>query len=143
MENQSKQDFVTNESIKKEQEVFKKRFDQALEQNIKIVNDQNVKIQDLTNKIVILAKENLELKQRKVYVCDECDFEGYTRETISNHKYEEHERNESESEEEESTIYQCDLCEYNSGWPDNVAFHYREIHKTYMNWEEAESRLKK
>ena len=59
MENQSKQDFVTNESIKKEQEVFKKRFDQALEQNIKIVNDQNVKIEDLTNKIVILAKENL------------------------------------------------------------------------------------
>ena len=62
-----------------------------------------------------------------------------TRLTIINHK---HENTESKSEEEESTIYQCDLCQYNSGWPDNVAFHYREIHKIYMNWEEAESKLK-
>ena len=59
------------------------------------------------------------------------------------HKLNEHQENESESDEEESPLYQCDLCPYNSGWPDNSAFHYEEVHGIHMNWKEAEIKLKK
>jgi hypothetical protein len=79
-------------------------------------------------------------------VCEECDFEANNKHNILNHKYNEHQvdsENDSDAEEDESPNYQCDLCAYNSGWPDNVAFHYREIHNIQMNSKEAELRLKR
>ena len=85
------------------------------------------------------------MKQRRIYAYDEWDFEDGNRDTIL--KYNDHQINcdESESEEDEtpSPEYQCDLCDYISGWPDNVAFHYKEEHKIQMNWKENESRLRK
>ena len=137
MNYQSKQDILKNDDKKKELEVVQYKFKKTLEKNFEMINQLNTKIEILTN-------ENVELKRRRVYACDECDFDSYSRNDIESHKNQEHqfEDNESESDEDESPIYKCDLCEYNSGWPDNVTFHYREDHKIYMNWEEAELRLK-
>ena len=108
------------------------------------INNQNRMILELTVQLYQLRNENLQLRQKRIYSCDECDFDAYIRENIVNHKNQEHEieENESDSEEDERPNYQCDLCDYNSSWPDSVAFHYREDHKIQMNWEEAELRLK-
>ena len=140
MEYQSKQDNLKKDNMEKEIEDVQNKFRQALE----TINEQNKKVNELVFNLEILNKENIELKQKRFYECDECDFESYTRDDVINHKYQAHrdDENESESEEDESPTFQCDLCEYNSGWPDSVAFHYREDHKIQMNWEEAEQRLK-
>ena len=47
MENQSKQDFVKKEYIKKEMEVYENKFNQELRNNFEIIKSQNIKISDL------------------------------------------------------------------------------------------------
>ena len=144
MEYQSKQDNLKKDNMEKEIEDVQNKFRQALESKSETINEQNKKINELVFNLEILNKENIELKQKRIYACDECDFESYNRDNVKKHKYQAHrdDESESESEEDESPTFQCDLCEYNSGWPDSVAFHYREDHKIQMNWEEAEQRLK-
>ena len=50
---------------------------------------------------------------------------------------------ERESESEERIVYRCDLCGYESSYPDNVAFHYTEDHAIKINWMEAEKKCKR
>ena len=147
MEYQSKQEILKKEFVQKEMEVLQKKFDHALENNFEIIRCQNIRMYDLIAQTDILKKENNELKQRKWYTCNECDFETDNRDTIINSAFENQNdcenESQSESEEDERPSYQCDLCAYNSGCRDNVALHYREIHEIPMNWKEDEARLNK
>jgi hypothetical protein len=137
--NQAKQDSFKNEDLKKETDNIKNKDDQQFEKQNEIIDVQSEHISDLSFKIKILMQENSKLKQRKMYSCDECNFDSEIRDQVLDHKLNEHQEN--ESDEEESPLYQCDLCRYNSGWPDNVAFHYGEVHGIQMNLKEAEIKL--
>ena len=93
-------------------------------------------------------QENLKLKLTKIYACDNCNFETTEKCDLLIHRKNAHAdqfENESESDDDYSSrpTYQCDLCTYNSTYPDNVAFHYGEKHKIKMSWEEAERNLKR
>ena len=64
------------------------------------------------------------------------------------HRQNSHE-NESEIEDSDdddyipSPTYHCNLCSYSAMYPDNVAFHYGEIHRIKISWEEAEKNCKR
>ena len=75
MENQSKQEFLKNGEFEKEMKVCQHKFDQAINSNYEIIKNQNSEISGLIHQIEILKKENFQLKQERVYVCEECDFE--------------------------------------------------------------------
>ena len=120
MEHQAKQDLLHNAYLKNEIETIQNKHDLQIEKQTNIINDQSRSISELSIKIELLMKENKRLKQIRHYSCEECHFDSEIREQLLKHKYNEHQENESESEEEESTFYQCDLCPYKSGWPDNV-----------------------
>ena len=137
MKSQANKDVLNHEHLKKEIDTLQNKYEHHVEKQNEIINVQNRNISDLSMKIEMLMNENLKLKERRYYLCDKCEFDSEIRETLLEHQHNEHRTDcddESESEEEESPVYQCDLCDYNSGWPDSVAFHYREVHGIQMNW---------
>ena len=86
------------------------------------------------------------MKQTKTFECDECEYKTESREKLEKHQFNEHHsdfENKSESDDSKITWYHCDICNYDSWYPDNVAFHYREAHNIQMSWEEAEIKCKR
>ena len=71
-------------------EVFQQKFDQTLTNSSEIIKSQKIEISGLVVQIDILKMEKIQLKQDKVFTCEECDFEVNNRDTIINHKYTEH-----------------------------------------------------
>ena len=106
MANQAKQDSFKNEDLKKETENIQKKYNQQFEKQNEIINVQSKHISDLSFKIDVLMQENTKLKQRRIYPCDECNFDSEIRDKVLDHKQNEHQENESESDEEESPLYQ-------------------------------------
>jgi hypothetical protein len=85
------------------------------------------------------------MEQTRLYAYEICDFESEEKHYLSSHKQNDHEH-ESDTEDSDDDIcptYHCDLCTYNAMYPDNVSFHYREVHDIKMSWEEAEAQCKR
>ena len=145
MESQSKQEESSKNLVAKEIEKFKAEFVQILNDKNDIIDSQAKKIAELSMENQHLKIEKLNMKHNRLYACDICDFETEEKQHLTSHRQSDHE-NESESEDSDDDVYptyQCDLCHYSAMYPDNVAFHYREVHNIKMSWEEAEAQCKR
>ena len=108
MEQQSKQDIRDNEYIKKETDLVQRRFIQQFETPKELIAIQNKKIFDLSTQIEVLMIENVELKRKKLFECDECNYETKSIDKLQEHRQEYHSADcdtESESESEERIVY--------------------------------------
>ena len=145
METQAKQENCNREIVVKEIDKFKQDFAHIIDDKNKIIEAQALQLSKLSSEIQYLQC----VKPICQYVCEICDYETNEKDDLLGHKQNQHENSyENESELEESDddeicpTYKCDLCNYKAMYPDNVAFHYREIHDIKMTWEEAETKCK-
>ena len=149
MEAQSKEHQSSKNFCTKEIEKFKDEFIHILNDKNEIIDRTAKQLAGLMTEIEQLRYEKSMMNQNRLYACDICDFETQERQNLLSHRQDDHENlfgQESDTEESDDDIcptYQCDLCTYNAMYPDNVAFHYREVHNIKMSWEQAEAQCKR
>ena len=134
MESQAKQEDSSKSMMTKEIEKFKADFIHIFNDKNMIIDSQAKQIAGLSMEIQHLKIEKLNLKENRLYVCDICDFETEEKQHLARHRL---------SDPDHANESDCDMCDHNAMYPDNVAFHYREVHDIKMSWEEAEAQFKR